>query len=204
MKYKQKNLKVLNMKLTQLIQDMIDTNAKTQQQLETTNKNFKDLENIVYENTSDKNILDLMQNNFTKSQYFYSQEFYEAIAQGLINKYGLGNLVTLDREQTHKAIHEYLVQNFNIDSMIQELLKHYDSELRDAMIRRIRIESKSILDNYDFTYTIMPRLEEYIHKFMKEHNLTQFLIEQTAKLFVAQQSNINFMLEYYLSDALHK
>lgn len=198
------SIKGLNMKLTQLIQDMIDTNAKTQQQLETTNKNFKDLENIVYENTSDKNILDLMQNNFTKSQYFYSQEFYEAIAQGLINKYGLGNLVTLDREQTHKAIHEYLVQNFNIDSMIQELLKHYDSELRDAMIRRIRIESKSILDNYDFTYTIMPRLEEYIHKFMKEHNLTQFLIEQTAKLFVAQQSNINFMLEYYLSDALHK
>lgn len=192
------------MKLTQLIQNMIDENAKTQAQLETTNQNFKDLENIVYTNTSDKNIVDLMQNNFTKSQYFHSQEFYEAIAQGLINKYGLGNLVTLDREQTHKAIHEYLVQNFNIDTLTQELLAHYDSELRDAMIRRIRIESKSILDNYDFTYTIMPRLEEYIHKFMKEHNLTQFLIEQTAKLFVAQQSNINFMLEYYLSDVLHK
>lgn len=192
------------MKLTQLIQNMIDENAKTQEQLETTNQNFQDLENLVNTKTSDNNLIDLMQNNFTKSQYFHSQEFYENIAQGLINKYGLGNLVTLDREQTHKAIHEYLVQNFNVDSLTQELLAHYDSELRDAMIRRIRIESKSILDNYDFTYTIMPRLEEYIHKFMKEHNLTQFLIEQTAKLFVAQQSNINFMLEYYLSDVLHK
>ncbi len=70
------------------------------------------------------------------------------------------------------------------------------------MIKRIRIESKSILDNYDFTYTIMPRLEEYLQRFMTEHNLTQYLIEQTSKLFVAQQSNLNFMLEYYTTKLL--
>lgn len=192
----------MGMKLTALIQEMIKTNEETKKELEATREDFKELESVVYEQTSDKKIIDLMLQNFIKSPYFTSVDFFQDVAKSLIDKYGLGNLVTLDKQQTQLAIHEFLVENFNIDSIIQHLLNHYNDELRDAMIKRIRIESKSILDNYDFTYTIMPRLEEYLQRFMAEHNLTQYLIEQTSKLFVAQQSNLNFMLEYYTTKQL--
>ncbi len=116
----------MGMKLTALIQEMIKTNEETKEELEATRKDFKELESVVYEQTSNKKIIDLMLQNFIKSPYFTSADFFQDVAKSLIDKYGLGNLVTLDKHQTQLAIHEFLVENFNIDSIIQHLLNHYN------------------------------------------------------------------------------
>lgn len=70
------------------------------------------------------------------------------------------------------------------------------------MIRRIRIESKSILDNYDFSLQVIPRLKVLFDEYMKNHRLNQYLLRATTQLFVAQETNLAFMLEYIVTREL--
>ena len=50
-------------------------------------------------------------------------------------------------------------------------MQNYTGEIRDAMIRRIRLESKSILDNYDFSLQVIPRLKVLFKEFMQNYDL---------------------------------
>ncbi|MDY5821893.1 MAG: hypothetical protein SPJ83_03715, partial [Helicobacter sp.] len=75
--------------LTDLIQNMIQANETTQQELQSTKQEFKVLKAEVDEKISDENILDIMHEQFIKDEYFTSESFYNDIGQALINKYGL-------------------------------------------------------------------------------------------------------------------
>ena len=185
--------------LTDLIQNMIQANETTQQELQSTKQEFKELKAEVDEKISDENILDIMHEQFIKDEYFTSDSFYNDIGQALINKYGLGNLINLDRNQVNEAVKEYLAKNLDTKAVTEYIMQNYTGEIRDAMIRRIRIESKSILDNYDFSLQVLPRLEVLFKEFVKNYELTSYLMKSTAQLFVAQESNLAFMLEYIVA-----
>lgn len=188
--------------LTDLIQNMIQANETTQQELQSTKQEFKVLKAEVDEKISDENILDIMHEQFIKDEYFTSDSFYNDIGQALINKYGLGNLINLDRNQVNEAVKEYLAKNLDTKAVTEYIMQNYTGEIRDAMIRRIRIESKSILDNYDFSLQVLPRLEVLFKEFVKNYELTSYLMKSTAQLFVAQESNLAFMLEYIVAKEL--
>lgn len=188
--------------LTDLIQNMIQANETTQQELQSTKQEFKVLKAEVDEKISDENILDIMHEQFIKDEYFTSESFYNDIGQALINKYGLGNLINLDRNQVNEAVKEYLAKNLDTKAVTEYIMQNYTGEIRDAMIRRIRIESKSILDNYDFSLQVLPRLEVLFKEFVKNYELTSYLMKSTAQLFVAQESNLAFMLEYIVAKEL--
>lgn len=191
--------------LTDLIQNMIQANETTQQELQSTKQEFKVLKAEVDEKISDENILDIMHEQFIKDEYFTSDSFYNDIGQALINKYGLGNLINLDRNQVNEAVKEYLAKNLDTKAVTEYIMQNYTGEIRDAMIRRIRIESKSILDNYDFSLQVLPRLEVLFKEFVKNYELTSYLMKSTAQLFVAQESNLAFMLEYIVAkEFIHK
>ena len=191
--------------LTDLIQNMIQANETTQQELQSTKQEFKELKAEVDEKISDENILDIMHEQFIKDGYFTSESFYNDIGQALINKYGLGNLINLDRNQVNEAVKEYLAKNLDTKAVTEYIMQNYTGEIRDAMIRRIRIESKSILDNYDFSLQVLPRLEVLFKEFVKNYELTSYLMKSTAQLFVAQESNLAFMLEYIVAkEFIHK
>ena len=191
--------------LTDLIQNMIQANETTQQELQSTKQEFSNLKAEVDEKISDENILDIMHEQFIKDEYFTSESFYNDIGQALINKYGLGNLINLDRNQVNEAIREYLAKNLDTKAVTEYIMQNYTGEIRDAMIRRIRIESKSVLDNYDFSLQVLPRLEVLFKEFVKNYELTSYLMKSTAQLFVAQESNLEFMLEYIVAkELLHK
>ena len=191
--------------LTDLIQNMIQANETTQQELQSTKQEFKELKAEVDEKISDENILDIMHEQFIKDEYFTSESFYNDIGQALINKYGLGNLINLDRNQVNEAVKEYLAKNLDTKAVTEYIMQNYTGEIRDAMIRRIRIEGKSILDNYDFSLQVLPRLEVLFKEFVKNYELTSYLMKSTAQLFVAQESNLAFMLEYIVAkELLHK
>ena len=185
--------------LTDLIQNMIQANETTQQELQSTKQEFNDLKSYVDEKISDENILDIMHEQFIKDEYFTSESFYNDIGQALINKYGLGNLINLDRNQVNEAVKEYLAKNLDTKAVTEYIMQNYTGEIRDAMIRRIRIESKSVLDNYDFSLQVLPRLEVLFKEFVKNYELTSYLMKSTAQLFVAQESNLAFMLEYIVA-----
>ena len=185
--------------LTDLIQNMIQANETTQQELQSTKQEFSNLKAEVDEKISDENILDIMHEQFIKDEYFTSESFYNDIGQALINKYGLGNLINLDRNQVNEAVKEYLAKNLDTKAVTEYIMQNYTGEIRDAMIRRIRIESKSILDNYDFSLQVLPRLEVLFKEFVKNYELTSYLMKSTAQLFVAQESNLAFMLEYIVA-----
>ena len=185
--------------LTDLIQNMIQANETTQQELQSTKQEFKVLKAEVDEKISDENILDIMHEQFIKDEYFTSESFYNDIGQALINKYGLGNLINLDRNQVNEAVKEYLAKNLDTKAVTEYIMQNYTGEIRDAMIRRILIESKSILDNYDFSLQVLPRLEVLFKEFVKNYELTSYLMKSTAQLFVAQESNLAFMLEYIVA-----
>ncbi|TLD92515.1 hypothetical protein LS80_010955 [Helicobacter trogontum] len=187
------------MSLTTLIQEMIASNEAVKEELQNTQKEFKELESYVNEQVSDSNILDIMHEQFIKDEYFTRESFYQDIGQALINKYGLGNLINLDRNQVNEAIKEYLAKNLDTKGITEYIMQNYTGEIRDAMIRRIRIESKSILDNYDFSLQVLPRLEVLFKEFVKNYELTSYLMKSTAQLFVAQESNLAFMLEYIVA-----
>lgn len=187
------------MSLTTLIQEMIASNEAVKEELQNTQKEFKELESYVNEQVSDSNILDIMHEQFIKDEYFTSDKFFQDIGQALIDKYGLGNLINLDRNQVNEAIKEYLAKNLDTKGITEYIMQNYTGEIRDAMIRRIRIESKSILDNYDFSLQVLPRLEVLFKEFVKNYELTSYLMKSTAQLFVAQQSNLAFMLEYIVA-----
>ncbi|TLE04369.1 hypothetical protein, partial [Helicobacter bilis] len=188
--------------LTDLIQNMIQANETTQQELQSTKQEFSNLKAEVDEKISDENILDIMHEQFIKDEYFTSESFYNDIGQALINKYGLGNLINLDRNQVNEAIKEYLAKNLDTKAVTEYIMQNYTGEIRDAMIRRIRIESKSVLDNYDFSLQVLPRLEVLFKEFVKNYELTSYLMKSTAQLFVAQESNLAFMLEYIVAKEL--
>ena len=188
--------------LTDLIQNMIQANETTQQELQSTKQEFNDLKSYVDTQVSDENILDIMHEQFIKDEYFTSDSFYNDIGQALINKYGLGNLINLDRNQVNEAVKEYLAKNLDTKAVTEYIMQNYTGEIRDAMIRRIRIESKSILDNYDFSLQVLPRLEVLFKEFVKNYELTSYLMKSTAQLFVAQESNLAFMLEYIVAKEL--
>ena len=188
--------------LTDLIQNIIQANETTQQELQSTKQEFKVLKAEVDEKISDENILDIMHEQFIKDEYFTSESFYNDIGQALINKYGLGNLINLDRNQVNEAVKEYLAKNLDTKAVTEYIMQNYTGEIRDAMIRRIRIESKSILDNYDFSLQVLPRLEVLFKEFVKNYELTSYLMKSTAQLFVAQESNLAFMLEYIVAKEL--
>ena len=188
--------------LTDLIQNIIQANETTQQELQSTKQEFKVLKAEVDEKISDENILDIMHEQFIKDEYFTSDSFYNDIGQALINKYGLGNLINLDRNQVNEAVKEYLAKNLDTKAVTEYIMQNYTGEIRDAMIRRIRIESKSILDNYDFSLQVLPRLEVLFKEFVKNYELTSYLMKSTAQLFVAQESNLAFMLEYIVAKEL--
>ena len=191
--------------LTDLIQNMIQANETTQQELQSTKQEFNDLKSYVDTQVSDENILDIMHEQFIKDEYFTSESFYNDIGQALINKYGLGNLINLDRNQVNEAVKEYLAKNLDTKAVTEYIMQNYTGEIRDAMIRRIRIESKSILDNYDFSLQVLPRLEVLFKEFVKNYELTSYLMKSTAQLFVAQESNLAFMLEYIVAkEFIHK
>ena len=185
--------------LTDLIQNMIQANETTQQELQSTKQEFSNLKAEVDEKISDENILDIMHEQFIKDEYFTSESFYNDIGQALINKYGLGNLINLDRNQVNEAVKEYLAKNLDTKAVTEYIMQNYTGEIRDAMIRRIRIESKSVLDNYDFSLQVLPRLEVLFKEFVKNYELTSYLMKSTAQLFVAQESNLAFMLEYIVA-----
>lgn len=185
--------------LTDLIQNMIQANETTQQELQSTKQEFNELKSYVDTQVSDENILDIMHEQFIKDEYFTSESFYNDIGQALINKYGLGNLINLDRNQVNEAVKEYLAKNLDTKAVTEYIMQNYTGEIRDAMIRRIRIESKSILDNYDFSLQVLPRLEVLFKEFVKNYELTSYLMKSTAQLFVAQESNLAFMLEYIVA-----
>lgn len=187
------------MSLTTLIQEMIASNEAVKEELQNTQKEFKELESYVNEQVSDSNILDIMHEQFIKDEYFTRESFYQDIGQALINKYGLGNLINLDKNQVNEAIKEYLAKNLDTKGITEYIMQNYTGEIRDAMIRRIRIESKSILDNYDFSLQVLPRLEVLFKEFVKNYELTSYLMKSTAQLFVAQESNLAFMLEYIVA-----
>lgn len=187
------------MKLTDLINDLIEENKTTQESNKEILQGFENLEKLVETNTSDDHILALMQEEFFKSPYFSSQEFFQNIGESLINKYGLGNLINLDRVQVNQAIIEYLDKNMNTEAIVNHILKNHTQEIREAMTRRIRLESKSIINNYDFSEAVLPRLQNIFEKFMKQYDLSCYLIRGTAQLFVAQETNLAFMLEYILT-----
>lgn len=187
------------MSLTTLIQEMIASNEAVKEELQNTQKEFKELESYVNEQVSDSNILDIMHEQFLQDEYFTSDTFYQDIGQALIDKYGLGNLINLDRNQVNEAIKEYLAKNLDTKGITEYIMQNYTGEIRDAMIRRIRIESKSILDNYDFSLQVLPRLEVLFKEFVKNYELTSYLMKSTAQLFVAQESNLAFMLEYIVA-----
>lgn len=188
--------------LTDLIQNMIQANETTQQELQSTKQEFSNLKAEVDEKISDENILDIMHEQFIKDEYFTSDKFYNDIGQALINKYGLGNLINLDRNQVNEAVKEYLAKNLDTKAVTEYIMQNYTGEIRDAMIRRIRIESKSVLDNYDFSLQVLPRLEVLFKEFVKNYELTSYLMKSTAQLFVAQESNLAFMLEYIVAKEL--
>lgn len=188
--------------LTDLIQNMIQANETTQQELQSTKQEFKELKAEVDEKISDENILDIMHEQFIKDEYFTSESFYNDIGQALINKYGLGNLINLDRNQVNEAVKEYLAKNLDTKAVTEYIMQNYTGEIRNAMIRRIRIESKSVLDNYDFSLQVLPRLEVLFKEFVKNYELTSYLMKSTAQLFVAQESNLAFMLEYIVAKEL--
>lgn len=191
--------------LTDLIQNMIQANETTQQELQSTKQEFNELKSYVDTQVSDENILDIMHEQFIKDEYFTSESFYNDIGQALINKYGLGNLINLDRNQVNEAVKEYLAKNLDTKAVTEYIMQNYTGEIRDAMIRRIRIESKSILDNYDFSLQVLPRLEVLFKEFVKNYELTSYLMKSTAQLFVAQESNLAFMLEYIVAkEFIHK
>lgn len=191
--------------LTDLIQNMIQANETTQQELQSTKQEFNDLKSYVDTQVSDENILDIMHEQFIKDEYFTSESFYNDIGQALINKYGLGNLINLDRNQVNEAVKEYLAKNLDTKAVTEYIMQNYTGEIRDAMIRRIRIESKSILDNYDFSLQVLPRLVVLFKEFVKNYELTSYLMKSTAQLFVAQESNLAFMLEYIVAkEFIHK
>lgn len=190
------------MSLTTLIQEMIASNEAVKEEVQNTQKEFKELESYVNEQVSDSNILDIMHEQFIKDEYFTSDKFFQDIGQALINKYGLGNLINLDRNQVNEAIKEYLAKNLDTKGITEYIMQNYTGEIRDAMIRRIRIESKSILDNYDFSLQVLPRLEVLFKEFVKNYELTSYLMKSTAQLFVAQESNLAFMLEYIVAKEL--
>ena len=185
--------------LTDLIQEMIQANEATKQELASTRQEFSELKEKVDNQISDDNILDIMQEQFIKNEYFTSEAFYKDIGQALINKYGLGNLINLDRNQVNEAVREYLNENLDTEGVTKYIMQNYTGEIRDAMIRRIRIESKSILDNYDFSLQVLPRLEVLFKEFMQNYELTSYLMKSTTQLFVAQESNLAFMLEYIVA-----
>lgn len=187
------------MSLTTLIQEMIASNEAVKEELQNTQKEFKELESYVNEQVSDSNILDIMHEQFIKDEYFTSDKFFQDIGKALIDKYGLGNLINLDRNQVNEAIKEYLAKNLDTKGITEYIMQNYTGEIRDAMIRRIRIESKSILDNYDFSLQVLPRLEVLFKQFVKNYELTSYLMKSTAQLFVAQESNLAFMLEYIVA-----
>ena len=167
--------------------------------MQSTKQEFNDLKSYVDTQVSDENILDIMHEQFIKDEYFTSESFYNDIGQALINKYGLGNLINLDRNQVNEAVKEYLAKNLDTKAVTEYIMQNYTGEIRDAMIRRIRIESKSILDNYDFSLQVLPRLEVLFKEFVKNYELTSYLMKSTAQLFVAQESNLAFMLEYIVA-----
>lgn len=185
--------------LTDLIQDMIRANESTQKELKEAKEEFSKLQEVVATQTSDEHIIELMQEEFYKSEYFSSEEFYRDIGEALIAKYGLGSLINLDKNQVNEAVKEYLRKNLDTDGVSKYIMQHYTGEIREAMIRRIRIESKSILDNYDFSLQVLPRLEVLFKEFVKNYELTSYLMKSTAQLFVAQESNLAFMLEYIVA-----
>lgn len=187
------------MSLTTLIQEMIASNEAVKEELQNTQKEFKELESYVNEQVSDSNILDIMHEQFIKDEYFTSDKFFQDIGQALINKYGLANLINLDRNQVNEAIKEYLAKNLDTKALTEYIMQNYTGQIREAMIRRIRIESKSILDNYDFSLQVLPRLEVLFKEFVKNYELTSYLMKSTAQLFVAQESNLAFMLEYIVA-----
>lgn len=185
--------------LTDLIQDMIKANEATKQELASTRQEFSELKEKVNNQISDDNILDIMQEQFIKNEYFTSDTFYNDIGQALINKYGLGKLINLDKNQVNEAVREYLAENLDTEGITKYIMQNYTGEIRDAMIRRIRIESKSILDNYDFSLQVIPRLKVLFKEFMQNYELTSYLMRSTTQLFVAQESNLAFMLEYIVA-----
>lgn len=187
------------MSLTTLIQEMIASNEAVKEELQNTQKEFKELESYVNEQVSDSNILDIMHEQFLQDEYFTSDTFYQDIGKALIDKYGLSNLINLDKNQVNEAIKEYLAKNLDTKGITEYIMQNYTGEIRDAMIRRIRIESKSILDNYDFSLQVLPRLEVLFKEFVKNYELTSYLMKSTAQLFVAQESNLAFMLEYIVA-----
>lgn len=188
--------------LTDLIQNMIKENEETQVKLDETLQGFENLKNIVETQTSDEHLIELMQEEFYKSPYFESEDFFYDVGQTLIDKYGLGNLINLDKLQVNQAIIEYLQVNLDVEAIVNALMKYHTTEIREAMIRRIRIESKSILDNYDFSLQVIPRLKVLFDEYMKNHRLNQYLLRATTQLFVAQETNLAFMLEYIVTREL--
>lgn len=185
--------------LTDLIQNMVRENEETQAKLDQTLQGFENLKAIVETQTSDTHLIELMQEEFYKSEYFSSEEFFNDVGKALIDRYGLGGLITLDKTQVNQAIIEYLQVNLDIEGVVNALMKYHTKEIREAMIRRIRIESKSVLDNYDFSLQVIPRLKVLFDEYMKSHTLNQYLLQATTQLFVAQETNLAFMLEYIVT-----
>lgn len=185
--------------LTDLIQEMIKTNEETKQELQETKQEFSKLKSEVDKQINDENILDIMHEQLIKDEYFTSEKFFKDIGKALIDKYGLGNLINLDKNQVNEAVREYLNENLDTKGVTEYIMQNYTGEIREAMIRRIRIESKSVLDNYDFSLQILPRLKVLFKEFMQNYELTSYLMQSTAQLFVAQESNLAFMLEYIVA-----
>ena len=72
--------------LTDLIQNMIKENEETQVKLDETLQGFENLKNIVETQTSDEHLIELMQEEFYKSPYFESEDFFYDVGQTLIDK----------------------------------------------------------------------------------------------------------------------
>lgn len=185
-------------KLTDLITEMIEFNKHAHESLDKNTQEMESLREIVSTQTSDSHLLDLMQNHLIESEFFESKEFLDNIGQALIDTYGLGNLVTMPESTMKEAIKEYL-QAFSLEDLATEVLRAHKNEIKETMTRRIRIESKSILDNYDFSLQVIPRLKQLFKEFMEDYELTSYLMKSTARLFVAQESNLAFMLEYIVA-----
>lgn len=198
-KYEEIKQNLINME--NLVNGKIDENLSTlSSEVETyLSKTQKEKEDFKAE--IENKIIESINNNLIEyvNIKFQNDNFLNAIVIKLIEQDGK-NIVEskeeLIRDRINLEIQNYILENFHTDILENKLFEYYKRDINDAMKRRIRIETKSILNNWNFDSAIINRFEELVLKYLNITSLTKHAINSNIILLNSQSANLNALLEY--------
>ncbi|PAF42753.1 hypothetical protein [Helicobacter sp. 11S02629-2] len=124
-----------------------------------------------------------------------TKDFLDALSSSLIAKDGIKSIVSIDKAMLDKALKDYVKANFGIEALKEDIFTLYKEDIDNAMKRRIRLEAKSVMDNYDFSTAIAQGFEAAVYKFLDTSKITRHAIKTNALLLSSQLASLDNTLE---------